>query len=165
MTDENAAYTRIRSPALAWGSPAAAGAALLAVAALFSALLRREPLPEAFFVPWLLLVIGTAVVVEALWIRTWGIDLLPEHALVRGFRRRLVPWREVQAVVRHPQAGGWLVQLVLDNGKPVTLRAPMISAGFGGKRSAAAYERDYHRIGQWWLAHRGPSWREVTHTA
>jgi hypothetical protein len=25
----------------------------------------------------------------------------------------------------------------------------------------AAYEQDYHRIEQWWLAHRGPSWREV----
>jgi hypothetical protein len=34
----------------------------------------------------------------------------------------------------------------------------MISWGFGG---VAAYEQDYHRIEQWWLAHRGPSWREV----
>jgi hypothetical protein len=23
------------------------------------------------------------------------------------------------------------------------------------------YEREYHRIGQWWLAHRGESWRPV----
>jgi hypothetical protein len=101
-------------------------------------------------------------VVEALWLRTCGVDLLPEHVLVRGFRLRVVPWRDVQAVVRRPQAGGWLVQLMLESGKPVTLRAPMISWGFGGKRGVAAYEQDYHRIEQWWLAHPGPSWHEVT---
>ena len=38
----------------------------------------------------------------------------------------------------------------------------MVSWGFGGKRGVAAYEQDYHRIEQWWLAHRGPSWHEVT---
>jgi len=65
-------------------------------------------------------------------------------------------------MVRRPQAGGWLVQLMLESGKPVTLRAPMVSWGFGGKRGVAAYEQDYHRIEQWWLAHRGPSWHEVT---
>ena len=164
MTDEDAANTRIRSSALAWGMLAAAGATLLAVVALFAALPRREPMPGLFFLPWLLLVIGSALVVDALWVRTCGVDLLPEHALMRGFGRRVVPWRDVQAVVRRPQTGGWLVQLVLDSGKPVTLRAPMISWDFGGKRQVAAYERDYHRIGQWWLAHRGPSWRESLDT-
>jgi hypothetical protein len=164
MTDEDAANTRIRVPALAWGM-LALGAMLLPLAALFSALLRREPTLGFSFLPWFLLVVGSALVVEALWLRTCGVDLLPEHALVRGFRRRVVPWRNVQAVVRQPQAGGWLVQLVLDSGKPVTLRAPMISWGFGRRRQEAAYERDYHRIDQWWLAHRGPSWREPLDTA
>jgi len=159
MADQDAVATRIRSPLLALVM-LGAGVMQLALAALFFALLRRESLPG--FLPWLFLVIGSAVVVEALWLWKSGVDLLPEHALVRGFGRRVVPWREVQAAVRRPQAGGWLVQFVLESGKPVTLRAPMISWGFGGQRGVAAYERDYRRIGQWWLAHRGPSWREVS---
>jgi hypothetical protein len=34
--------------------------------------------------------------------------------------------------------------------------------GLRGKRGVPAYEQDYHCIEQWWLAHRGPSWCEVT---
>lgn len=56
----------------------------------------------------------------------------PARAGARARLPSVVPWRDVQAVVRRPQAGGWLVQLMLDSGKPVTLRAPMISWGFGG---------------------------------
>ena len=159
MTDEDAANTRFRSPAIAWGVPGAAGATLLAVAWLLSTLPRSASLSG---LSWSLVVIGSPGVAEALWLRTCGVDLLPEHALVRCVRRRVVPWRDVQAVVRRPGKRWWLVQLVLDSGKPVTLRAPMllISMDFGRTRRVAAYEQDYHRIGQWWLAHRGPSWRE-----
>jgi hypothetical protein len=49
------------------------------------------------------------------------------------------------------------VRLVLENRQVVNLRAPTISFGFG----AARYEHDFHLIGQWWLAHRGPSWRPI----
>jgi len=164
MTDTDVAATRIRSPFLAWGMMLGAGAMQAALAALFLAL-RREPLTDLTYLTylaWFLLVSGSVLVLEALWLRTCGVDLLPGHALVRGLRRRVVPWQHVQAVVRRPQAGGWLVQLVLESGKPVMLRAPMISWGFGGKRRVVAYEQDYHRIEQWWLAHRGASWRKVT---
>ena len=52
--------------------------------------------------------------------------------------------------------GGWCVQLILESGEAVTLRAPTLSVwGSGG----AEFEGDFHRIGQWWLAHRGESWR------
>jgi len=100
--------------------------------------------------------------VEALWLRTCGVDLLPEHALVRGFRRRVVPWQQVQAVARRPQAGGWLVQLMLESGKPVMLRAPMISWGIGGTRGGPLTNRTITASSQWWLTHRGPSWHDVT---
>jgi len=40
---------------------------------------------------------------------------------------------------------------------PVLLRAPKRPWGFG----SAGCERDFHRIGQRWLAHRGESWRPV----
>ena len=69
---------------------------------------------------------------------------------------RSVSWPEVQAVVR--VKGGWCVQLILESGEAVTLRAPTLSVwGSGG----AEFEGDFHRIGQWWLAHRGESWRPV----
>jgi hypothetical protein len=101
---------------------------------------------------------GAAVIVaESLWALTWGVDLTPESANLRGFRRRSIPWQEVQAVLRYERIGSRMVRLIPDNGKPVTLRAPTSLWGLGG----AAYERDFHRIGQWWLEHRGESWRPL----
>jgi hypothetical protein len=97
------------------------------------------------------------VVAMTLWGMTWGVDLMPESANVRGIRRRSIPWREVQAVLRYEQAGATSVRLILENGKPVTLRAPARLWGLGG----AAYDRGFHQIGQWWLAHRGESWRPL----
>ena len=92
--------------------------------------------------------------VEALWLRTRGVDLTDQAAVLRGFRRRTIAWRDVQAVVR-TRRFGWVVQLVPASGKPVTLRAPTTMWwGLG----TAAYEHDFHRIDQWWLARRGPSW-------
>ncbi len=103
------------------------------------------------------LVLGSVMVAEGLWIRTFGVDLRPQSANVRGLRRRSIPWQDVQAVIHHSRQGTWGVRLILERGKPVTLRAPTTGWGFG----AADYERDFHRIGQWWLAHRGESWRPV----
>jgi hypothetical protein len=103
------------------------------------------------------LVLGFVLVAEALWIRSFGIDLTRESAIVRGIRRRSIPWQEVQAVLRHSQLGSGRVSLVLESGTRLTLRAPTRFWGIGGAR----YERDFHRIGQWWLAHRGESWRPV----
>jgi hypothetical protein len=66
-----------------------------------------------------------------------------------------LPWAEVQAVMCYRQQGQWFVRLIPERGKPVRLRAPTTYLGFG----AAGYERDFHRIGECWLAHRGESWR------
>jgi len=91
----------------------------------------------------------------ALWAaRTLGVDLTREAAIVHRFRRRTVPWQEVQAVVRYGN-GSMGVRLILEHGKPVTLLAPRTQSGFG----AAQFDRDFQRIDQWWLAHRGESWR------
>jgi hypothetical protein len=97
------------------------------------------------------------IVAQSLWALTWGVDLTPESANLRGVRRRSIPWQEVQAVLRVEVMGSRMVQLVPEKGKPVTLRAPTSLWGLGG----AAFERDFHRIGQWWLDHRGESWRPV----
>jgi hypothetical protein len=113
---------------------------------------------------------------------TFGVDLTPESANVRGFRRRAVPWARVQAVVSHKKSNGALVvRLFLENGKPVTLpypttRRPAWATAWASsawpwarrlyprilwRNADARYARDYERIGQWWLAHRGESWRPV----
>lgn len=102
-----------------------------------------------------LIFVGFLLVGEGLWIRSFGVVLTPESVKVRG--RRSIPWRDVQAVVRFDQLGGRRVGLILESGEPVNLRAPESMWGFG----RAAYERDFQRIGQWWLAHRGESWRPV----
>jgi hypothetical protein len=97
------------------------------------------------------------IVAQLLWSLTWGIDLTPESVILRGFRRRSIPWQQVQAVIRYELLGKRTVRLILENGRPVTLRAPKSDLGLG----RAAYERDFERIGQWWLAHRGESWRPL----
>lgn len=92
-----------------------------------------------------------------LWIRTRGVDLTPESVIVHSVRRRNIPWQDVQAVVQYQRHDAWGVRLILESGKPVTLRVPATWSGFG----RAQYEREFHRIGQWWLAHRGEAWRPV----
>lgn len=109
--------------------------------------------------PWFTwrLVFACVFVAEGFGIRTLGVDLTQESVNIRGLRRRRVPWQEVQAVVRHNQRATGRVSLILDSGERLALRAPTSSLGLGGAR----YERDFHLIGQWWLAHRGQDWRPV----
>jgi hypothetical protein len=92
-------------------------------------------------------------VAEGLW-RPFGVDLREDVAvLVDPFRRRRIPWRDVQAITM----GGWTdhhTTLHLANGRTVRCAYPCRSL-FARRR----VEADYHRVGQWWLAHRGPDWR------
>lgn len=92
-------------------------------------------------------------------LRTFGIDLTPESAIVRGFRRRRVPWRRVQAVVGRTNPNGTsAVWLALENGQSVTLPYPATLF----RAENAQFENDFHRIDRWWLAHRGDSWRDLS---
>jgi hypothetical protein len=125
-------------------------------------------------VPFLLLALGQAwvgwpelalgyLLVSALWValglwmRTRGVDLTQESVVVHAVRRRSIPWSQVQAVLRQVEPlGTWAILLILHGGERVVLRLPTtVWGGSGG----AEYERSFHRIGQWWLAHRGASWR------
>jgi hypothetical protein len=102
--------------------------------------------------------LGCMFVTRGLALRTLGVDLTPEAAIVRGFRRQTVPWREVQAVVSHVSSNGTsTVLLMLEKAESVTLRYPMSVWGKGD----AGYEQDLQRIEQWWLAHRGESWHSA----
>jgi hypothetical protein len=100
------------------------------------------------------LFLSCLVVLAPLRMRTVRVDLTPESAILHRVRRRSIPWSQVQAVIQNRHSE-WYVQFILENGESVTLPAPMTVYG----SSRIAYERDFHRIGQWWLAHRGPSWR------
>jgi hypothetical protein len=101
------------------------------------------------------------LVALSLWSLTWGVDLTPESVILRDSRSRSIPWQQVQAVIRYEVLGSRMVRLIPQNGKPVTLQAPRSSWGLG----RAAYERDFQRIGQCWLAHRGESWRPLRREA
>ena len=104
---------------------------------------------------WIPLIQGIGLIGEALVIRTFGVDLLPGVIRLRGLRRRRIPCEQVQAVVPYSVLGSRMVRLYLPGGVAVRLRAPATLWTMGNE----AFERDYHRIGQWWLAHRGPEWQ------
>jgi hypothetical protein len=63
------------------------------------------------------------------------------------------PGRKCKQWSATPPSGAKVVRLILESGESVMLRAPTSSWGLGG----AEYERNVHRIEQWWLAHRGES--------
>jgi hypothetical protein len=104
---------------------------------------------------WAWLAVGGAMLALGLWLGTLGVDLSPESATVRGLRRRTIPWTDVQEVAFRRRLDAWLVQLVTTKGKRFTLRASTTRRGQG----ALALERDYDRIGQWFLAHQDTSAR------
>jgi hypothetical protein len=107
-------------------------------------------------VAWgVLVAVSVAVVVcTARW--RPGIDLRDDAAVVvTPFRRDAVPWRDVQVV-----AFGKGTSLTLYRADRTELRCPYPSHGtlfVSSKRVTA----DFHRVGRWWLAHRGPDWRPV----
>jgi hypothetical protein len=145
------ATVRMRTPRVGWMMLLVAGVVWFLAFLIPSSDGNWDPLP---------LVLGSVFVGEALWMRTFGIDLTPESAKVRGIRRRSVPWSQVQAVLGYRQMGADRVALVLDSGERVVLRVPY-TYWASGAATAAKYREDFHRLGQWWLAHRGPSWRPV----
>lgn len=115
--------------------------------------------------PWVALfslVIGCLNLWGGLAMRILGVDLTHESAVVRGLRRRKVPWAEVQAVVRDDgKFGTFMVRLILDSGESVRLPFPK---SFWLKRNAQC-QRDFHLIHEYWVAHRGEFWRTVSQEA
>jgi hypothetical protein len=111
--------------------------------------------------PWVSL-LGTVGGCLYVWLglamRIFGVDLTHDFAVVRGLRKRKVPWAEVQAVVSDDgKYGTSVVRLILDSGELVRLPFPTSY----WRKGNAECERDFHRIDQWWITHRGGSWRPV----
>jgi hypothetical protein len=106
--------------------------------------------------PWLVLVCVSIVL--PFWVRSLGVDLTPEAAVIHGRHRRRVPWLQVQSVVSQVNSNGTsAVRLILENGEQVTLPFPKTL----WRKGDARYEVDLQRIDQWWLAHRGEAWCPV----
>lgn len=153
MTLEDAAAeaeVKIRTPRHAWMWQLVLGVCWLT----WVGVLQRE---HRVLLALLMLFVSGGMVATAIWSRTCGVVLTRDAAIVRSFRTRSIPWQEVQAVVRYKPGGpsGGAVELNIEGGKPVLLPAPKSIFGLG----TAQFETDYHRIDQWWRAHRGESWR------
>ena len=155
VQDAPPTVVRLRTPRHSWIPQLMAGVLWLGFAAMY-----RWVIPDSIGwsgtlgVFWLGL--GLVSIAEAFWLRTLGVDLTPESAVVRGFwRRRTIAWREIQGVVSRQRAGTWVVQLLPEHGKLMTLRAATSYFGFG----VGTHVQQFHQIGQWWLAHRGVDWR------
>ncbi len=101
--------------------------------------------------------LAAVLVLEMLWLRTRGVTLRRDAAVIRNVRTHVVSWNRVQAIAPESLLGTRRVAVYTDDGRRIVLRAPTASLGMGREQ----YERDYHRIGQWWLAHRGPDWQPV----
>lgn len=156
------ATVRMRTPRMSWMALLVAGLALIAIRALAAVVFTGELSPDG---SWgtgdnSALVLGGVLVAEALLIRSFGVDLTPEFVHVRGLRRRSVPLSQIQAVTCYRHMGADRVALVLEDGERVVLRVPSTYWG-SGAATAVRYREDFHRLGQWWLAHRGSSWRPV----
>jgi hypothetical protein len=103
---------------------------------------------DVILIPCLLIV----VLVQSLAMPSWfGVDLTASTAIVRGYRRRSIPWSEVAGVGPANRGNGRRVVLETNAGKRIMLFAPVAGFPFGGR---SRYEHDLHTIGQWWLDHR-----------
>ena len=150
-TGQAEAVVKVRTPRYALVQPLlSAGLYLLLGASAWARENTREFIPF-----WMAM--ASVTVALSLWELTWGVDLTPESVNLRGFCRRSIAWPEVQAVLRYERAGSRTVHLIPKNGRPVRLRGPRSFWWMG----AAAYERDFHHIEQWWQSHRGESWRPL----
>ncbi|MEU9346847.1 hypothetical protein AB0D74_37135 [Streptomyces sp. NPDC048278] len=99
------------------------------------------------------------VVFPLVLITSWrfGVTLTPSAAVAHGFRRRTVPWSNVQAIRIESILGSRNVVIYEAGGRHTRLRAPM--TGFlSWDRN---FEEKFHTIGRWWLDHRGPDWVPV----
>jgi hypothetical protein len=122
----------------------------LVAAAIF---IQLASLARGVFRPGLALV-SALFIAEGLLLPRWvGVTLTETHAIVYRRLRRRVPWSQIQAITQEPFLGSRRVVLWTRQGR-VALWAPTTCFGLCAKR----FERDFHALGQFWLAHRGDAW-------
>lgn len=90
--------------------------------------------------------------------RSLGVTLTPSAAVVHNFRRRSIPWSDIQLIRIEPYYGTRTVVIYEVGGRSTRLRAPST----GALSWDGSFEAKFHTIGGWWLTHRGPGWVPVT---
>jgi hypothetical protein len=119
----------------------------LIAAAIF---IQVDSVARGAFRPGLALM-SALFIIEGLLLPRWvGVTLTETHAVVYRRLRRRVPWSQIQAITKEPYLGSSRVVFWTPEGR-VPLWAPTNFFGLCAKR----FERDFHALGQFWLAHRG----------
>ncbi|MFF7473687.1 hypothetical protein [Streptomyces sp. NPDC008092] len=104
-----------------------------------------------------LLIWGVLLPLVLITSRRFGVTLTPSAAIAHNFRRRTIPWSNVQAIQIESLLGSRTVVIYEAGGRRTRLRAPM--SGFLSWDHS--FEEKFHTIGRWWLDHRGPDWVPV----
>ncbi|MFK4099597.1 hypothetical protein ACI2L1_05855 [Streptomyces sp. NPDC019531] len=89
--------------------------------------------------------------------RHFGITLSQSTAIVHNLRRRTIQWAEVQVIRIEYVLGTRTVVIYEADGRRTSLRAP-ITGFLSWDRE---FEEKFHKIGRWWLEHRGEDWVPV----
>ncbi|HEV2636204.1 MAG TPA: hypothetical protein VGX23_13710 [Actinocrinis sp.] len=138
------------------GLPYALRIAIIAIPVMIlgmeSLLYSISAYPKPF--PWWEMVAALLLGVAGVRVIGMGVDLTPEAAILRGWRRRVVPWTEVDGVVAERVGGSTVACLYLTERRRVRLQAPT----GGSFKSSKRFQPQFHTIGQYWTAHRG--WTE-----
>lgn len=87
----------------------------------------------------------------------FGVTLTPSAAVVHRWRRRTIPWSDIQAIRIDSSHGVRVVVIHEADGRRTRLRAPIT----GILNWDRGFEEKSKVIGGWWLEHRGPDWTPV----
>lgn len=98
---------------------------------------------------WIALLVLGALVPSRL-----GITLTRSAIVIHTFRRRTIPWSDIQDMKIETTLGGRTVVLHETNDRRTELRVP--TTGFLVRDSH--FEEKFRTIEAWWTTHRGPDW-------
>ena len=91
---------------------------------------------------------------ELLWLSRTGVVLRPDAVVVRGIRKRVVPWRDVWWIGPYPQLGMQAVG-IRTHDDLYRLRAPVHMPVLAPDREFRAKAQTIY---DYWVSHRGPDW-------
>lgn len=109
------------------------------------------------FAKGVLLAVVVVFVPEMFWLKRMGIDLTPDALVIRGVRRRVVPWASITSIRMQPMLGQQGV-LVTTRDDQWRLRAPAHTPFLGPDREFQAKADTLYR---YWVEHRGEDWAAV----
>jgi hypothetical protein len=116
-------------------------------------------LPQATVGHWRFFWVGLLVIFvpELLWLKRMGIDLTPDALVLRGIRRRVLPWSEITSMRIAPLLGTQSILVTTRDGQR-RLRAPVHTPFLAPDGDFHAKADTLHR---YWVEHRGEGWAPV----